>query len=325
MLNETHLSRIDLNLLVLFAVVLKEQHVGRAADRLHVSPSAVSHGLGRLRRLLHDPLFLKTPKGVVPTGRALQLAEPIADILARVGSVLASAEPFDPAQSTRCFSIGAPDGISAVVLPALLAQLKQAPHVDIRVRQLLPLQGETSPDRAWRNAFAELESRALDIAIIPSDQVPARFDKQPLFKEDFVIAMRAGHAFARKPTLDRYCNSQHLVVSQSGDDFGFIDQALEKQGRQRRVALTVPSFMFALAVLGDTELIAALPRRFAALHAERFGIVTAEAPLPLERFQLYAVASRAAMMDAGVAWLFELLRSGLRDAPAKRRAKRRAS
>jgi DNA-binding transcriptional LysR family regulator len=83
MLNEIDLSRADLNLLVLFEEVMRERNVGRAASRLNLTASAVSHGLGRLRRLLNDPLFLRTPKGVVPTQRAEELAEPIAEILAR--------------------------------------------------------------------------------------------------------------------------------------------------------------------------------------------------------------------------------------------------
>ena len=96
MLNKIDLSRADLNLLALFEVVLEERHVGRAADRLRLTPSAVSHGLGRLRRMLNDPLFLRTPKGVVPTARAAELAGPIAEVLARVRSVIATAAPFDP-------------------------------------------------------------------------------------------------------------------------------------------------------------------------------------------------------------------------------------
>ena len=94
MLKSAHLSRIDLNLLVLFHVVYEERHVARAADRLNLTPSAVSHGLGRLRRLLNDPLFLRTPKGVAPSARAVELAEPVADIIARTVAVIASAEPF---------------------------------------------------------------------------------------------------------------------------------------------------------------------------------------------------------------------------------------
>src|SRR5882724_931112 len=138
MLNEINLARADLNLLTLFEVILRERHVGRAALRLRLSPSAVSHALGRLRRLLNDPLFLRTPKGVVPTARATELAEPIADILARVRNVVPTAEPFDAATSTRRFTIGAPDAISAVLLPPLLAELRRrAPGVDISVRQVL--------------------------------------------------------------------------------------------------------------------------------------------------------------------------------------------
>src|SRR4029450_1049468 len=83
MVQETDLSQIDLNLLVLFETTMRERHVGRTAARLHLSPSAVSHGLARLRRVLHDPLFLKHPKGVVPTERAGNFAAPIADILER--------------------------------------------------------------------------------------------------------------------------------------------------------------------------------------------------------------------------------------------------
>jgi DNA-binding transcriptional LysR family regulator len=140
MLNEIDLSRTDLNLLVLFEVVMAERHVGRSAQRLNLSPSAVSHGLGRLRTVFADPLFLKTPKGVVPTARAAELAAPVADVLARVRGVIAGRTPFDPARSSRRFTIGAPDGLSAVFLLPLLGLLRQAaPGVKIAIRQLPPV------------------------------------------------------------------------------------------------------------------------------------------------------------------------------------------
>lgn len=308
MLNQIDLSRADLNLLVLFEAVLEEGHVGRAAERLNLTASAVSHGLGRLRRLLNDPLFLRTPKGVVPTARAMALAAPVADVLARVRNVISTAEPFDPATSTRRFTIAAPDGVAAVFLPPLLAELRQtAPGIDIGVRQLLPTQGETSPERAWRSAFAELEAREMDIAIVPSDDIPLRFHQRTLYEEDFVVAMRTGHRFADDPSLDRYCEMQHLVVSLTGDAHGFVDRVLAEQNRSRRIALTVPNFMFALAVIAQTDLICALPRRFADMHASRFGVVGLEAPLALGRFRLNAVAPKVAMMDMGLAWLFDAL------------------
>jgi DNA-binding transcriptional LysR family regulator len=303
MLNEIDLSRADLNLLVLFDTVLAERHVGRAAERLNLSASAVSHGLGRLRQLLNDPLFLRTPKGVVPTARSLELAAPVAEILARIRSVVSTAQPFDPARSTRRFVIGAPDGISAVVLPPLLEKVKQAaPGIDISVRQLLP-----SPARVWRSAMAELEAREIDVAILPTDEIPARFTERLLYEEDFVIAMRAGHPFAANPTLRQYCMSEHLVVSHGGDAHGFVDQALAQRGHTRRVALTVPNLMFALAVLAETDLISALPRTFVGQHGARFGIVGMEAPLRLDAFRVRAVAPSVALMDAGLAWLFDVL------------------
>lgn len=320
-MHQIDLSRADLNLLVLFEVVLEERHVARAADRLSLSSSAVSHRLGRLRRLLNDPLFLRTPKGVVPTARAEELAAPVAEVLARVRNVISTAEPFEPAKSTRRFTVGAPDGVSAVFLPPLLAELREsAPGIDVSVRQLLPTQGGTSPERAWRSAFADLEARAMDIAIIPSDDIPARFLKRTLYEEDFVVAMRTGHPFADAPTLDRYCEMQHLVVSLTGDPYGFVDLVLAEQTRSRRIALTVPNFMFALAILAETDLISALPKRFVALHAPRFGVVGLEAPLPLGRFRLNAVAPKVAMMDTGLAWFFNVL--GRAEQAARRHRKR---
>lgn len=324
MLNQIDLSRADLNLLVLFAVVLEERHVGRAAEKLNLTPSAVSHGLGRLRRLLNDPLFLRTPKGVVPTSRAAELADPIADVLARVRSVISIAEPFDPANSARRFTIGAPDGASAVFLPPLLGEMRRtAPGIDISIRQLLPIPGETSPEHAWRNAFADLEARHMDIAVIPSDHVPARFHALCLYEEDFVVAVRAGHPFAHDPTLQRYCEAQHLVVSFTGDPPGFVDQALAERGYSRRIALTVPNFMFALAVIAETDLVSALPRRFVAMHAARFAIMALDPPLTLPHFRLNAVAPKVAMTDAGLAWLVEELEISQRAPKQDKRSPRR--
>ena len=310
MLNQIDLSRIDLNLLVLFEVVFQERHVGRSAERLHLSPSAISHGLGRLRTLLGDPLFLKTPKGVVPTERALQLATSVTEILARIRGVVSTATPFDPRGSKRRFVIGAPDGVSSVILPSLLAKLRDmAPGVDLGVRQLLPAQDSLDPHLAWKAALQELEDRTMDIAIVPLDDLPARFHKQKLYEEEFVIAAHKGHSFQRNPTLKRYCEMEHLVVSHTGDVSGFVDVELAKKNLARRVVLTVPNFNFALSVLAETEMVSALPRRFVEVHGARFNVVAVKAPLPLPRFSINAVLPKVAMTDAGLAWLVQLLSS----------------
>jgi DNA-binding transcriptional LysR family regulator len=308
MMNQIDLSRIDLNLLVVFAVVLDHGHVGRAADRLNLTPSAVSHALGRLRELLNDPLFLRTPKGVVPTSRALELSEPVAEILARIGKVVASAVAFDAATSRRRFVIGGPDAVITTAIVPLLRQLDpKAASVDIGLVHLMPGERSGARDQPWQESLERLEKRELDVAMLPIGAVPARFVARRLYEEDFVVAMRKGHAFARAPTQAAYCRAQHLLVSLSGQPHGFIDAVLEKRGLKRRIALTVPTFMMALAQLSGSNLLAALPRRLVANEAARFGLVSAELPFKRKPDPIQAVATKAAMMDDGVAWLMELL------------------
>lgn len=298
MLNEIDLSRADLNLLVLFETVLEERNVGRAAERLNLSASAVSHGLGRLRRLLNDPLFLKTPKGVVPTERARELAAPIGDILARVRSVISTAEPFEPARSRRRFTIGTADGFS-VFLPPLLDEIaRKAPGIDLVVRHM---QMET--------AFSDLDGRLIDVAIAPFYELPARFAAQRLYEEEFVVAARSGHPFSKKPTLENYCRMQHLLVAPRGDPSGVVDELLASRGLSRRVALAVPNFLLALDLLTKTELVCVLPKRFVEMHAARFAVGTAKLPLDLGASSIQAVVPKSALMDVGLVWLLDVLGS----------------
>jgi DNA-binding transcriptional LysR family regulator len=260
--------------------------------------------------MLNDPLFLRTARGVVPSARATELAGAIAGIIAQAGAVIASAEPFDPARSRRRFTIGAPDAISAVLLTHLLGALeRQAPGIDVGLVQLLPQHGGKPTSQVWYQTLAELDSRALDIAILPIAEVPPRFVAQKLFEEDFVVTMRNGHPFARKPTLKHYCDMRHLLVSMSGDAYGVVDAALAQQGLARRVALTVPSFMMALSTLARTDLLGTLPRHMVEHYAAQFGLVTAGLDVLKRRDPVCAIATRAAMMDAGISWLFELLGS----------------
>jgi len=304
------LSNVDLNLLVLFEAVMQERHVGRTGARLHLSPSAISHGLARLRGLLHDPLFLKHPKGVVPTERAEQLAEPIAEILQRVRGVLSNAVGFDAGRSTRRFMVGGPDAVLSAVLPSLLTKLAQlAPKVDLSTRLILP-----------QSALADLDARQADLVIEPLMEVPPRFVMARLYDEDFCIALRAGHPLAKRLTLARYCDASHVLVSATGDAFGNVDIELKKLGRERRVAATVPNFLLALALVAETDLIAAVPRA-AAAHARKLGVVLMDPPAPLSpltRLAINVIATRAALEDAGVAWLFRLISETMQP-PSKRK------
>jgi DNA-binding transcriptional LysR family regulator len=308
MLHQTDLSRVDLNLLVLFEAVLAEQHVARAAGRLNLSPSAVSHGLARLRRMFNDPLFLRSPKGVVPTERGLALAQPIADILHNARKLVASAAPFDPATSTRRFVIGTANGGSAEIVLALLKHLRTAaPGIDL---------GFVSIPRThlgWDQAFIRLDDRKVDLAILPFRdslgfaEVPARFVTRCLYEDGLVVGMRQGHDFAADPTLERYCAAQHLLVSVTGEIDGIVDRYLTELGLTRRVAVTVPNSTVAFEMVGSTDLLVSAPRRLVATQTKRFGLMVAELPMNLPKSQIRVILPKAGMADDGLVWLLETI------------------
>ena len=132
-----------------------------------------------------------------------------------------------------------------------------------------------------------------------------------LFSEDFVIAARAGHPYLRQPGLEHYGDQQHLVVSHAGDPHGFVDGLLERQGLSRRVALTVPNFMFALAVLAESDLISALPRRFVDMHGARYGVASVATPFAIPAYAVSLIVPHVATMDAGISWLVNTLSAAL--------------
>lgn len=119
--------------------------------------------------------------------------------------------------------------------------------------------------------------------------------------------MRAGHPLAGGLDLDRYCAAEHLVMSARGDPQANVDLALDALGRGRRVALTAPNMMLGLSLAAQSDLLIAAPRALVATHAARFGLAFHDPPFPLERFVVSATAARAAMADAGVAWLMDTL------------------
>jgi DNA-binding transcriptional LysR family regulator len=243
----------------------------------------------------------------VPTARATDLAEPVADILARVGAVVANAQPFDAKTSTRRFVIGTLDALAALFVPGLLARLRQrAPGIDLAIREAAPEAGAMTTERAWHVVRAQLDARALDLAVIPAAKSAPRIAQKRINHTRFVIAARRGHPFLRRHTLDHFCECGHIVVSQIGDARGFVDALLAKQRRSRRVVLTVPNFMLALSLVAASDLLAVVPRDLVAVHGKRLGIAATECPFALGTFDpAYVIATTAALLDAGVAWLYD--------------------
>jgi DNA-binding transcriptional LysR family regulator len=272
--------------------------VGRAAGRLGLTQSGASYALARLRELTGDALFVRHPKGMEPTSRALALADPIADILERARTTLARQVPFDPARSTRSFTLGATDYVTMVVLPPLLARLRaHAPGIDLRVRNI---------DRDTMTPL--LDSGGIDVALgIAPVPLPKRLGVERLFDERLVCIAREGHpAFAgggSAMTPEEFAALPHLLITPRGDLTGPIDVALARHGLARRVAVAVPHFLSAPFAVGASDLVAVMAERMVARFAGAAGIVVHATPVEVEGWSIDLVRRREVASEPGSAWL----------------------
>lgn len=297
------LTRIDLNLLVVFEALMAERHVGRAAARLHLSQSATSHALGRLREMLADPLFLRHPKGVAPTPRALALAAEVAEALARVRRIVAPPAPFDPATLKRGFAVGATDYAVFVAIAPVLGRLQAAaPGVDLRI----------SP--VHQGDFVERFDRGeLDLVLGNFPEVPRRLERFDLFEERFVGVVRRGHPRldAGRLDLETFASLPQALVA-FREPRGLVDEALAAQGLSRRVALTVSHFLALPFIIGASDLVGVLAERAASRLAQIAGLSVFELPLETPRWTLHLLRNRQRAEDPALAWLSDFIVEQLR-------------
>jgi hypothetical protein len=253
-------------------------------------------------------LFLKTPKASFRRSAPSNSRHQVAEILVRVRGIVSSVSAVRSASFDAPLCHWRAGWRVAVILPSLLETLREvAPGVDVGIRQLLPVQGFTAPHLAWKDALKELEDRRWISRSFPSTIFRSVSTNRSSTRKSSSSPLRKGHSFQRNPTLKRYCEMEHLVVSHTGDVSGFVDVRTREKGLTRRVALTVPNFIFALSVLAETEMVSALPNGFVEIHGARFDVVAVKAPLPLPRFSINICLPKVAMMDAGLAWLVLLL------------------
>ncbi len=292
-MNEIDLRKVDLNLLVVFQILLAERHVGRAAIRLFRTQSAVSHALGRLRRLFEE-LFIRHPKGVEPTARALALAPAIADILDRTRAALL-APIFDP-KIRHTFTIATLDlTVPTVLLPLMERLRKVGSGNDIRV---LPL------DRL--HVVEAFDRQEIDMAILNLPNPPARIERLPLFTDRFVGIARAGHPAVkrRKMTTKAFAALPHLLVSVRGDPTGICDEPFAPLDRlHRRVAMTVPHMLAAPLLVANTDLVALVFERIARRFAQELNLTIFAPPIRLPDFSVDLLMSASRVNDPGLRWL----------------------
>ena len=278
-MNQIDLRRADLNLLVVFQVLLGERHVGRAAKRLALTQSAASHALGRLRDLFQDPLFVRHPKGIEPTARALALAPAIADILNRAKSVLVS-PVFDP-NVAHSFTIATIDLTVPTIIVPLIEHLRSfAPAIDLRV---VPLVRE--------HVVAAFDRQEIDMAILNFPDPPARIARVPALK-------------GKSLTAKTYAALPHLLFSPRGDPKGIVDEPLAQlSGRKRRVVVTVPHILAAPLIVARTDLVTVIAERIARIYASELDLILFEPPVSLPEFTINVLTSAARADDPAIQWL----------------------
>ena len=242
----------DFNLLVVLDVLLAEGSVAGAARRLRLSPSAMSRALARLRETTGDPLLVRAGRGLVPTPRAIELREQVGRLVQDAQAVLRPAEKLDLQQLTRTFTLRTREGFVENFGPALMARIGvEAPGV--RLCFVQKLDKDSTP---LRDGDVDLETGVIGKATAPELRV------QALFRDRFIGVVRSGHPLAEgEITPARYAAARHIAVSRRGLGAEAVDEALAPLGLQREVAAIVGSFSAALALAGDSDLVASVPER----------------------------------------------------------------
>jgi len=319
-MHEINLRAVDLNLLTVFRAVYEERQLTRAGERLHLTQSAISHGLSRLRHLFGDQLFLRSAGGVEPTPRAHEAAGAIFDALATIEHALDASQAFDPAQSTRTFRLGMLDFGAALLAPLLARALTtEAPQASVQIQHSTT---EASIER--------LDRGELDLVTGPFGELPSRFDAQDLCEDEYVVIARRSHpALKGRLTAKLLAGLGHVAVAPGMHPQMTVDRALARLGLVRRIALSIPHFASAPYAVAGSDLVAIMPRRLAVAYCAQYRLALHAIPFELPRLRIQAVWHRRSERDPGLLWLRDRIKhvSGtLGAAPtAARRQSRRPS
>ncbi|ORM70448.1 LysR family transcriptional regulator [Pantoea rwandensis] len=295
-----NINSLDLNLLQTLDILLEELNVTRAAQRLNLSQPSVSAQLARLRTEFNDVLLLPGPRGMLPTARAEALREPLRLALEALTLAVAPPDVFNPAKSTHIWRIAATDYMSsALVLPALKMIRDAAPQSRMAVFALHPPQ-----------VTQQLEKNELDVVFHTGDNAPPTLHQRKLFSERYVLVGRYDHPqLQQPPTLDHFCQLEFVMVSPDGGGFSAAtDNALAKLGRERRVVLSVPHFLFMLEVLANSDLVAVLPERLVR-HTPHLLVLTP--PLDIPGFDILMLWHPRLHRDPAQQWLRQQIAASL--------------
>lgn len=299
-MNATNISAIDLNLLSVFAVVMRTRNTTRASRALFVTQPAVSHALKRLRSVLGDPLFVRTSRGLVPTPRAEALWQELEPALGSIERLVLRAPSFDPARSEREFRIGFPSSLDVTLTPKLLQLLHaQAPGVNLVIRPT-----------SFRDAAEQLDRGEVEVAVSVLDELRPWHLRESLGRSGYLCLFDGARLGIEPPiSLERFLSLPHVLTSFTGERSGVVDTALGKVGRRRRVLVASPDFVAAALYLRCTEAVAVLPEYAARRFGEVLGLTLSRVPVDVPPFEITMAWHRRLDDDAAQRWFRGLVRT----------------
>jgi DNA-binding transcriptional LysR family regulator len=296
-------NTFDLNLLVVFDATIQEKNVTRAGQRLGLTQSAVSHALARLRHMLKDELFVRTPEGMLPTPRAERMAGAIHQALQEMRVTL-EADEFDPSSASRVFTIAANNYAARAVIPPLVQHVAAlAPFVVMDVRPIGML-----------HMLDQLDAGTVELALSPLVEGGERFKCLGLLEDSYVAVAAYDHPLASEPTLsiERLANLPHIAITSSGDDTHFVDDALAEQGLGRRIWTKLPLHSV-LSVLASSQAVTVVPRRVAEDFMASCPLTVRPLPFPSPRVSLSMIWHRRLDDHPAHRWLRNALRHSVKD------------
>lgn len=291
-IHEVDSRLIDVKLLRLFDLLYSTRSVTRAAELLGQSQPTVSIWLARLREQLDDPLFVRTPEGMMPTARANTLIISVRDALSALRAISSREEHFNPNSTEREFRIGMTDASHVTLLPRILAYLRASAPMSrleaVRITDETPqmlLEGD------------------IDVAVGLIPGLEAGFYQQVLFSQDWVcLANRHHSAIKGLLDIDAYARAEHIGIV-SGTGLPLLEEALKSAKLERQVRLRLPGFLGLRDMISSTDLIATTPRHIGETLARDAEIAVYDCPVPVAGFTVKQHWHERFHRDAGNCWL----------------------
>jgi DNA-binding transcriptional LysR family regulator len=289
------MDKFDLNLLRVFDAVWRHAHLGPASKELNVSQPALSHSLKRLREKIGDPLFVKVPRGMQATARAVELAPAVQSVLTNIRENILTTPCFDPKSATRTFTIAMTDIGEVAFLPKLIGRLmSEAPSVDIHSVSMLP-----------RDLMAAMQKGSVDLAIgyfpdIDSSDIIQHL----LFRDGYVCVVRAGHpAVHGRLTAEQFQELPQAVVRTAARSEEVVQRYLEQHGIRRRELLHSPHFLSIPMIIASTDLVVLVPEPVGELFRRIADLQVLPLPYPIPSFDIKQYWHRCQHTDPGNRWL----------------------